>query len=210
MPVYVWFAQTKKGRKLKGEIDAANEAIALSQLKKTQFHGQKAQTQAQRSLRKHFFPQAQGHQQGHMVFTRQFSTMIDAGLPLVQGLTILGEQCENPLQDDPKEITKDVEEGLPGGGHEKAPQGLRFPFRKPRGRRGGGGILDTIPAPPGPVHREGGKIERPDQGAMTYPSSSWPFAILVISVILVFVIPVFEDMFKKFSESALPRQPRSS
>jgi type IV pilus assembly protein PilC len=114
MPVYVWVAETKKGRKLKGEIDAANEAIALNQLKKRNFSIKKLKPKPKDIFENISFLKPKVTNKDLVVFTRQFSTMIDAGLPLVQGLTILAEQSENPtFKSILKEITKDVEGGPP-------------------------------------------------------------------------------------------------
>jgi type IV pilus assembly protein PilC len=112
MPVYVWVAETKRGRKLKGEIDAANEAIALNQLKKRNFTVKKLKPKPKDIFENISFLKPRVTKKDLVVFTRQFSTMIDAGLPLVQGLTILAEQSENPtFKSILKEITKDVEGG---------------------------------------------------------------------------------------------------
>ena len=112
MPVYLWVAETKKGRKLKGEIDAANEKIAISQLKKRNFTIKKLKPKPKDIFENITFLQPKVKNKDLVIFTRQFSTMIDAGLPLVQGLSILGEQCENPTF---KAILKDITKNVEGG-----------------------------------------------------------------------------------------------
>jgi type IV pilus assembly protein PilC len=205
MPVYVWVAETKKGRKLKGEIDAATEAIALNQLKKRNFSIKKLKPKPKDLFENISFLKPKVTNKDLVVFTRQFSTMIDAGLPLVQGLTILAEQSENPtFKAILKEITKDVEGGSTLAEamrkHGKVFDDL-FVNLVAAGEVGG--ILDTILRRLATFIEKAEKLKSKIKGAMTYPAVVVAIAILVIAVILIFVIPVFEDMFKSFG-SALP------
>jgi len=205
MPVFIWVAQSKKGRKLKGEIDAATEAIALSQLKKRNFTVKKLKPKPKDIFANISFLKPKVTKKDLMVFTRQFSTMIDAGLPLVQGLTILAEQSENPtFKAVLKEITKDVEGGSTLAEamkkHSKIFDAL-FVNLVAAGEMGG--MLDTILRRLAQFIEKAEKLKSQIKGAMTYPIVVMAIAIIVIAVILVFVIPVFEDMFKSFG-SALP------
>jgi len=205
MPVYVWVAQTKKGRKLKGEIDAATEAIALSQLKKRNFTVKKLKPKPKDIFENISFLKPKVTNKDLVVFTRQFSTMIDAGLPLVQGLTILAEQAENPtFKAILKEITKDVEGGSTlAEAMKKHPKVFDSLFVNLVAAGEVGGILDTILRRLAQFIEKAERLKGQIKGAMTYPIVVMAIAILVIAVILVFVIPVFEDMFKSFG-SALP------
>jgi len=205
MPVYVWVAQTKKGRKLKGEIDAATEAIALSQLKKRNFTVKKLKLKPKDIFENISFLKPKVSNKDLVVFTRQFSTMIDAGLPLVQGLTILAEQSENPtFKAILKEITKDVEGGSTlAEAMKKHPKIFDSLFVNLVAAGEVGGILDTILRRLAQFIEKAERLKSQIKGAMTYPIVVMAIAILVIAVILVFVIPVFEDMFKSFG-SALP------
>jgi type IV pilus assembly protein PilC len=205
MPVYVWVAQTKKGRNLKGEIDAATEAIALSQLKKRNFTVKKLKLKPKDLFENISFLKPKVTNKDLVVFTRQFSTMIDAGLPLVQGLTILAEQAENPtFKAILKEITKDVEGGSTlAEAMKKHPKVFDSLFVNLVAAGEVGGILDTILRRLAQFIEKAERLKGQIKGAMTYPIVVMAIAILVIAVILVFVIPVFEDMFKSFG-SALP------
>jgi type IV pilus assembly protein PilC len=205
MPVYVWVAETKRGRKLKGEIDAANEAIALNQLKKRNFAVKRLKPKPKDLFENISFLKSKVTSKDLVVFTRQFSTMIDAGLPLVQGLTILAEQSENPtFKIILKEITKDVEGGSTlAEAMKKHPKVFDDLFVNLVAAGEVGGILDTILRRLATFIEKAVKLKSQIKGAMTYPAVVVAIAILVISVILVFVIPVFEDMFKSFG-SALP------
>ena len=95
MPKFVWVAETKRGRKLKGELEAGNEKIALSQLRKRNFTVKKLKPKPKDMFENISFMKPKVKTKDLVIFTRQFSTMIDAGLPLVQGLSILAEQSEN-------------------------------------------------------------------------------------------------------------------
>jgi type IV pilus assembly protein PilC len=205
MPVYVWVADTKRGRKLKGEIDAANETIALNQLKKRNFKVRRLKPKPKDLLAGISFLRPKVTNKDIVIFTRQFSTMIDAGLPLVQGLTILAEQSENPtFKTILKEITKDVEGGSTlAEAMKKHPKVFDDLFVNLVAAGEVGGILDTILRRLSTFIEKAEKLKSQVKGALTYPAVVVGIAIIVIAVILVFVIPVFEDMFKSFG-SALP------
>ncbi|MBW1919922.1 MAG: type II secretion system F family protein [Deltaproteobacteria bacterium] len=205
MPVYVWVAETKRGRKLKGEIDAANENIALSQLKKRNFTVKKLKPKPKDIFEGISFLQPKVTSKDIVVFTRQFSTMIDAGLPLVQGLTILAEQSENPtFKKILKEITRDVEGGSTlAEAMKKHPKVFDDLFVNLVAAGEVGGILDTILRRLAFFIEKAQKLKAQIKGALTYPIVVVCIAIIVIAVILIFVIPVFEEMFASFG-AALP------
>jgi len=205
MPVFTWVVETKKGRKLKGEIDAANESIALNQLKKRNFTVKKLKPKPKDIFENVSFLKPKVTKKDIVIFTRQFSTMIDAGLPLVQGLSILGEQSENPtFKGILKEITKDVEGGSTlAEAMKKHPKVFDSLFVNLVAAGEVGGILDTILRRLSEYIEKAEKLKSQIKGAMTYPIVVVAIAIIVIAVILIFVIPVFEDMFASFG-SALP------
>jgi type IV pilus assembly protein PilC len=205
MPIYSYVAQTKKGRKLKGELEAADERIALNQLKRRNLTVKKIKPKPKDIFENVAFMQPKVTSKDIVVFTRQFSTMIDAGLPLVQGLTILAEQMENKtFRVILKEITKDVE-----GGSTLAEALKRHPkvfdslFVNLVAAGEVGGILDTIMRRLADYIEKSEALKKRIKGAMTYPAVVVAIAILVIAVILIFVIPVFEEMFESFG-AALP------
>jgi type IV pilus assembly protein PilC len=205
MPVYVWVAETKKGRKLKGELEAADEKIALSQLKRRNFTVKKLKLKPKDLFENVSFLQPKVKNKDVVVFTRQFSTMIDAGLPLVQGLTILADQNENPtFKVILKTITKDVEGGSTlAEAMRKHPKVFDDLFVNLIAAGEIGGILDSILRRLAEYIEKAERLKGQIKGAMTYPIVVVAIAVIVIAVILIFVIPVFEDMFKSFG-SALP------
>jgi len=205
MPIYTWVAKTKKGRTLKGEIEAVDETVALSQLKRRKLTVKKIKPKPKDLFENVAFMQPKVTNKDIVVSTRQFSTMIDAGLPLVQGLNILAEQAENKtFRRILKEITRDVEVGATlAEALKKHPKVFDNLFVNLVAAGEVGGILDTILQRLANYIEKAEKLKSQIKGAMTYPIVVVSVAILVIGVILVFVIPVFQEMFEGFG-SALP------
>jgi len=205
MPVYKWVAETRKGKILKGELEVADERIARLQLKRRNLTVRKIKPKPKDLFENVSFMQPKVTKKDLVIFTRQFSTMIDAGLPLVQGLTILAEQTENrTFKNILKEVVRDVGAGASLaeslGKHPKVFDGLYVNLIA-AGELGG--ILDTILQRLATYIEKLEKLKGQIKSAMTYPIVVVAIAIIVIAVILVFVIPVFEEMFADFG-SALP------
>jgi len=205
MPVYKWVAETKKGKILKGELEAADERIAQLQLKRRNLTIKKIKAKPKDLFENVAFFQPKITAKDVVIFTRQFSTMIDAGLPLVQGLTILAEQTENKtFQNVLKRVTKDVEGGSSlAEALKKHPKVFDALYVNLVAAGEIGGILDTILQRLAAYIEKAEKLKTRIKGAMTYPIIVVAIAVLVISVILIFVIPVFQEMFSSFGK-ALP------
>jgi type IV pilus assembly protein PilC len=205
MPIYQWSGITRKGRTLKGEIDAANEKIAMANLKKRNLTIKKLKPKPKDLFENISFMKPKVTKKDLVIFTRQFSTMIDAGLPLVQGLQILSEQSENPtFKALLKEVNRDVEGGSTlAEALKKHPEVFDNLFVNLIAAGEVGGILDTILRRLAVFIEKAEKLKSQIKGAMTYPIVVVAIAIIVIVVILIFVIPVFQDMFKSFGK-ALP------
>lgn len=140
-----------------------------------------------------------------ILFCRQFSTMIDAGLPILQCLDILHSQQENSTF---KKMLKKIKENVESGstlaealkGYPKQFDDL-FVNMVHAGEMGG--ILDTILRRLSAYMEKAANLKRKVKGAMTYPIVTLVIAVVVLAVILIFVIPVFEEMFASFG-SDLP------
>lgn len=142
-----------------------------------------------------------------VVFTRQFATMIDAGLPLVQCLEILGSQGENK---EFSGILKDIKGYVEQGGtfsdalkrHPKVFDNL-YVNLVAAGELGG--ILDTILGRLAVYIEKRVKLKAQVRGAMVYPAIIAVVAVGVLVILLTFVIPAFQNMFRDFGgEDALP------
>ena len=205
MPVYKWIAETRKGKTIKGEFEAADEKIAEIQLKRRNLTVKKLKIKPKDLFENVSFMQPKVTKKDLVIFTRQFSTMIDAGLPLVQGITILSEQMENKtFKKILTEVVKDVEGGASlAESLGKHPDVFDDLFVNLVAAGEVGGILDTILQRLAAYIEKLEKLKGQIKSAMTYPIVVVAIAIIVISVILIFVIPVFEAMFADFG-SALP------
>jgi type IV pilus assembly protein PilC len=132
-----------------------------------------------------------------VIFTRQFSTMINAGLPLVQALDILAKQSENKaLKDVTRAIVFDVESGhTVADALKKHPKAFSDLYVNMVAAGEAGGILDTILMRLATFMEKNDALVRKVKGAMIYPGVIMSVAAIAIVVLLVFVIPVFEKMF---------------
>jgi type IV pilus assembly protein PilC len=140
-----------------------------------------------------------------VIFTRQLATMIDAGLPIVQALDVLAEQSTNKtFAKAIKRIKQDVEGGETfTTSLAKHPKIFDDLYTNMVSAGEIGGILDTILARLAGYMEKAVKLKAKIKGAMIYPASIVTVAVGVTAVLLIFVIPVFADMFSSFGK-ALP------
>ena len=132
-----------------------------------------------------------------VIFTRQFATMINAGLPLVQSLTILAEQTENKtLKEVTRAVVHDVESGNTlADAFSKHPRAFTDLYVNMVAAGEAGGILDTILLRLATFLEKSDALIRKVKGAMIYPAVIFSVAIIAIAVLLIFVIPTFQSMF---------------
>ena len=132
-----------------------------------------------------------------VVLTRQFSTMINAGLPLVQAMTILAEQSENKtLAGIMRKVVFDVESGnTVSDALAKHPKAFSNLYVNMVAAGEAGGILDTILMRLATFLEKNDALIRKVKGAMIYPGVIMAVAGIAIAVLLIFVIPVFENLF---------------
>ncbi|HEV8611887.1 MAG TPA: type II secretion system F family protein [Gemmatimonadales bacterium] len=132
-----------------------------------------------------------------VIFTRQFATMINAGLPLVQSLTILSAQTENKtLKEITKAVVYDVEAGNTlADALRKHPKAFSDLYVNMVAAGEAGGILDTILLRLATFLEKNDALVRKVKGAMVYPGVIMSVAVIAVSVLLIFVIPTFSSMF---------------
>jgi type IV pilus assembly protein PilC len=200
MPVYQWKGNTRRGTVEKGEIEASDDAAVIAQLRGQQIRPISVRKKA-KDLDEYFvFLQPKVTTKDLVIFTRQFATMIDAGLPLVQCLTILGGQQENKtFKTALQAIKSDIEQGSTfADALRKHPRIFDELFVNLVQAGEIGGILDTI------LNRLAAYLEKADalarkvKGAMVYPATVGVVALAVVALLLVKVIPTFEKMFADF------------
>ena len=133
-----------------------------------------------------------------VIFTRQFATMINSGLPLVQSLDILAEQTENAsLAKVLREVLYDVESGhMLAAAIAKHPKVFTELFCNMVAAGEAGGILDTILLRLATFLEKNDALLRKIKGAMVYPSGIFTVAGMAIVILLIFVIPTFQTMFE--------------
>ena len=132
-----------------------------------------------------------------VIFTRQFATMINAGLPLVQSLTILAQQTENKaLAEITRSVVYDVESGNTlADAFSKHPRAFSDLYVNMVAAGEAGGILDTILLRLATFLEKSDALMRKVKGAMVYPGVIMSVAAIAIAVLLIFVIPVFQNLF---------------
>jgi len=205
MPVYIWKGINSYGEKRKGEIEAVDEAAARAQLKRLRIENPKIKPKPKDLFENIEFFQPKVTGKDIVVFTRQLSTMIDAGLPLVQCLQILAKQQANPtFKRILIEIQRDVETGTTlADSMRKHPKVFDNLYANMIEAGEVGGILDTILSRLAVFKEKSMALQKKIKGAMTYPAICLGISVIILVVILVFVVPVFEKMFQNFG-SALP------
>ncbi len=205
MPKFVWEGKTRAGGNLSGELEAPNEAFVLAQLRRQQIVPVKVKPKSKDLGFK--LPGFRGKisQKELAIFTRQFATMIDAGLPLVQCLDILGMQQENQaFKTVILKVKEDVESGSTfADALSKHPKVFDELFVNLVAAGEVGGILDTILSRLAAHIEKAMKLAKKIKGAMVYPSTIVAVAVIVTVVLLLYVIPIFGKMFQDFGQ-ALP------
>ncbi len=201
MPViYTWTGKNPKGRKVKGEMEAESSDQVKHSLERRKITPTKIKKKPKDLFENVKFLQPKVKDADVIIFSRQFSTMIDAGLPLLQCLDILQSQQENPtFKKNLKTIKESVESGETfADALKKFPKVFNELFINMVAAGEAGGILDVILRRLSAYMEKMAKLKRQVKGAMTYPIITLIVAVIVVSVILVFVIPVFSEMFADF------------
>jgi type IV pilus assembly protein PilC len=198
MAVFAWEGRNNQGQVKKGSIEAPNEAAVMMQLRGQMIAPMNVK-QKMGSKEITLF-QSKPTIRDLVVFTRQFATMIDAGLPLVQCLEIQADQQENKsFRVTLAKVKNDVEQGKTFADALEAHPAVFDELYTNLVRAGEiGGVLDTILNRLAVYLEKADKLRRQIKGAMVYPASVMTVAIGVVVLLLVKVIPVFEKMFSDF------------
>ncbi len=199
MAAFIWTAKTKTGEIRNGEMEAPSADVVEQRLRAQQLTPQKVKKKpAELHLK---LPGSSGvTTRDLMLFTRQFSTMIDAGLPLVQCLDILHTQNENIwFKKVLGAVKADVEQGKTfADALSRHPKVFDPLFVNLVAAGETGGILDTIMTRLAMQTEKAVKLAKQIRGALFYPTAVMTVAIGAVAVLLLFVIPVFEKMFADF------------
>ncbi|HET7450461.1 MAG TPA: type II secretion system F family protein [Gaiellaceae bacterium] len=192
MASFTYTARAANGELKTATMDAASRDDVIAQLRRQRMQvvkvdENKAQKKASGKIK----------MRDIVIFTRQFSTMINAGLPLVQALDILAKQSENKvLQEVTRAVVFDVESGhTVADALGKHPKAFNDLYVNMVAAGEAGGILDTILMRLATFMEKNDALVRKVKGAMIYPGVIMSVAGIAITVLLIFVIPVFENMF---------------
>lgn len=197
MPTYAFKGRNRLNEIIAGEKEAANQDELRALLRREQI----VLTQASEKGREIAIPKLGRRKKVKAkelaVFTRQFSVMIDAGLPLVQCLDILGEQQQNPFfKDVLRQVRQNVEEGSTlYQALERHPKVFDNLFTSMVEAGETGGVLDLILQRLATLIEKVVKLKRSVVSASIYPSAVIVVAIGAIAIIMVVVIPQFQQIF---------------
>jgi len=198
MAVFVYTGRTRGGQTITGEMDAPNREAVVAKLRSQQIVATAVRTKP----RDITFPGFGGgvDEKEIVVFTRQFATMIDAGLPLVQCLEILASQQENKVfKKALTEIRQSVEGGLTfAAALKQHPKIFSSLYANMVEAGEAGGILDTILNRLAVYMEKAMALKKKVKSAMIYPSTIVTVALVVVIFLLIFVIPTFKAMFDGF------------
>ena len=193
MPAFTYTARTAAGELRTATVEAATAQDVVSQLRRQRMTVVKVDESTKpKKIRGTI------KMRDIVIFTRQFSTMINAGLPLVQALDILAKQTENKvLAASTRDIVFDVESGhTVADALAKHPKAFSELYVNMVAAGEAGGILDTILMRLAVFMEKNDALIRKVKGAMIYPGVIMSVAFIAIAVLLIFVIPVFQSMFE--------------
>ncbi|MFO0591920.1 MAG: type II secretion system F family protein [Polyangiaceae bacterium] len=206
MAEFAWEAKGRAGEVKRGTMEAENEAAVQNRLRAQQLNPTKVSKKGFK-LDINIQLGAPVEPKDLVKFIRQFATMIDAGLPLVQCLEILSNQEPNKFfQNALRDIKSTVEQGATfSDALRRHPKIFNDLFVNLVQAGEIGGILDTILNRLAVYIEKNVKLTRQVKGALTYPIAVICILAVVMVVLLTFVIPAFENMFAEFgAKDALP------
>ncbi|UCF41921.1 MAG: type II secretion system F family protein [Gemmatimonadota bacterium] len=191
MPVFEYTARTATGQETTGTVDLPSREDVVKHLRQNRMMVIRVREQQKRKKG------GRVPTRDVVIFTRQFATMINSGLPLVQALDILAQQTENKvLAGVTRQVVYDVESGHTlADALDKHKNAFSQLFVNMVAAGEAGGILDTILLRLATFLEKNDAIIRKVKGAMIYPAVIFSVAIIAVVVLLVFVIPTFESMF---------------
>jgi type IV pilus assembly protein PilC len=202
MPIYKWEGKTLKGLIKKGEMEAPSEAAIRIHLRQQSIIPTKIVSKG-KEIKISLPFKKKVNQRAIAIFTRQLATMIDAGLPLVQSLEILSSQQDNKVfKKIIREIREDVEGGSTfAGALKKHPVTFNELYTNLVVAGEEGGILDNILTRLANYIEKAEALKKKVKSALIYPTTIVGVAIIVVMILMIFVIPVFETMFKSAGQT---------
>src|SRR5258706_7459096 len=213
MPTYAFEAMNSSGQEVKDEIDASTSEEAIAKIRQKGFFPTKVREKAGKKKVGKKMEEVSSASTGKMpisiggvstnqltAFTRQLSTLQDAGLPILRSLQILEQQQKPGLM---KAVIGGVADDVEGGGSlsdamAKFPKAFDKLYVNMVNAGEAGGVLDLILARLADFMEKAQKLKKKVIGAMIYPVVVISIAVGIVSMIMIFVIPKFEQIFKDF------------
>lgn len=194
MRTYLWKARSVTGESQSGEMTAASEQEVVGQLRRRRLIVVSVRTKP-REIAIPFGNRIRAKDRIH--FTRQFATMINAGLPLVRSLDILAQQQTRPVVGDQiRSLLRDVESGTTlADAMRRQKEFFNDIYVSMVAAGEVGGVLDTILLRLAEYMEAAGRLKRKVRTAMLYPAVVIIVAVIAIAILLVFVIPTFSVFF---------------
>lgn len=198
--VFLWTGKTAKGEVVSGEYEAPDKAAVTEYMRKRRLVIVSVRKKPKAAAMGGLFKKKGVGVKDLSVFTRQFATMVNAGLPLVQCLDVLGRQLDKPhFKEVVMQVTADVESGSTlAEAMEKHPKVFSDLYSNMIAAGEAGGILDVILSRLAVFLEKADALQRKVKGAMTYPVIVLTVAGGACIFMLMFVIPVFAKMFSDF------------
>ncbi len=198
MPVFIWEGTTRKDEVKKGEMDAVDELAVRGLLRRQGFKSIEIRKKPKDLAEYIPFLAGRVKEKNIVVFCRIFSTMINAGLPLIQCLDLLAQQEDNKVF---AKIIRTIKEDIEGGTSltdalKKYPKVFDDLFVNLIAAGEAGGILDVVLARLSNYMEKAMKLKSRVKGAMTYPIAVLVISFGVIALLLLKVIPIFKKMFE--------------
>lgn len=196
---FAYKAKDTAGKFTEGLVEAPDEKTALGRLR-----GQRLSvteiTRAKGKAARHGKPGGKIDNKDIVVFSRQLSTLVSSGVPIVQGLTILGEQAESPnFKLVLTSLRSDIEAGLSiADAMKKHPNAFTELYVSMIRAGEVGGILDTILERLSAYLESNEALKAKVKSAMMYPTVVFSAAGLITIFLIVFIIPVFKGIFSSF------------
>ncbi len=209
MPTFLWEGKTAQGKAMKGELEAPSLEAVFALLRDRRIRPAPSRIREKGTgLEKELTIPGFGEKvkpKEVSLFTRQFATMIDAGLPIVQCLNILTEQSESKLlRRTIRTIQQDVEGGSTlADALAKHPKIFDDLYVNMVQAGEAGGVLNTILNRVALFIEKAAKLKRKVKGALIYPTTIIAVAVIVVAILLIFVIPVFSELYGSMGK-ALP------
>ncbi len=201
MATFAYVGRTRQGAIKRGEVSAKSRDEAVEQLRQQNVVVTSIQEKAAKGGKGFGFGGPGVTDRDTVIFTRQFATMINAGLPLIQCLEILSTQSENKAFGKIiGEIKVDVESGATfADALKKRPEAFDELYANMIHAGELGGLLDTILVRLAAHIEKSMKLKAKIKSAMVYPIAIMGVAVIVITVLMIFVIPIFAKMFLEMS-----------